>query len=121
MPLHDTCVGSIFRDVMNSKDRCLHVNRRVRISFGYAGVDIHRCGEDTGSKWMRQIEASENGTIYIPDFFPGQPLKVNEYLPNSDGDPKAVCPPSIKGGSSKITSRRELWTILVALVSAWLI
>ena len=32
-------------------------------------------------------------------FFPGQPFQKNEFDPKSNGDPKAVCTPSIKGSA----------------------
>ncbi|KAL3801115.1 hypothetical protein HJC23_002408 [Cyclotella cryptica] len=50
--------------------------------------DLWRCGADV-------VDGDDEYDIRA--FFPGQPFKKNEFLPKSDGEPRAVCTPSIKG------------------------
>jgi len=87
---------------------------------GYS-VDFLRCGSrNSGKEWSRSTKSGYNGTLYTPNFFPGQPFKSNEFIPNTDV-PKAVCTPSIKGSSSKITLRVDVTISLAVLISIFLI
>lgn len=52
----------------------------------------------------------------IRAFFPGQPFRKNEFLPKSNGEPKTVCTPSIKGSASVIGVR--VWFVLSLAVGA---
>jgi len=52
------------------------------------------------------IESNKNGDV-DKGYFPGEPFKLNEFMPDSKGEPKAVCTPSIKGTATKNHKRKK--------------
>jgi hypothetical protein len=64
--------------------------------------------------WERHVHLNGNETPITSDYFPGQPFKKNEFFPNSDV-PKAVCTPSIKGASSKVSTKSLVFFLVSSL------
>jgi hypothetical protein len=73
------------------------------------------CGSmDVDVGWERRVHLNDNNTLITSNYFPGQPFKKNEFLPNSDV-PKAVCTPSIKGASNKASSNSFVFLVFSSL------
>ncbi|KAL7473363.1 hypothetical protein ACHAXS_013812 [Conticribra weissflogii] len=79
--------------------------------------DLWRCEENIIDGEYDKEEAEYDDDL---GFFPGQPFQKNEFLPKSNGDPKFVCTPSIKGSASMFKRKFVLaWTVLIASVNAF--
>jgi hypothetical protein len=64
--------------------------------------------------WRCETDVVHGDDEYdIRAFFPGQPLAKNEFLPNSDGEPKAVCTPSIKGSGPGRFGMGAWWVLVL--------
>jgi hypothetical protein len=51
--------------------------------------------------WRCETDVVHGDDEYdVRGFFPGQPFRENEFIPKSDGEPRGVCTPSIKGSAS---------------------
>ena len=83
--------------------------------------EMWRCNESP-KKIEQQLD--QDITPKKPDissFFPGQPFKQNEFIPKSDGEPKTVCTPSIKGGAlGRFTSWALLDSLILSGTMMWL-
>ncbi len=85
-----------------------------RVCGGYS-ASHQKCGSmDADVGWERLIHLNDTKTPITTNYFPGQPFKKNEFLPNSDV-PKAVCTPSIKGASNKASSKNFVFLVFSSL------
>lgn len=81
---------------------------------GYS-ASCHMCGSmEADIGWERHVHLNGNETPITTNYFPGQPFKKNEFLPNSDV-PKAVCTPSIKGASNKASTKIIVFFVVSSL------
>ena len=67
--------------------------------------EFYRCniygevGEDSVTD--RDFSNNAENAKDIQSFFPGQPFKMNEFIPKSNNEPRATCTPSIKGAAGR--------------------
>jgi len=75
--------------------------------------DLWRCGKLGADEEEEELRHLSN----ISSFFPGSPFKRNEYIPKSEGEPKAVCTPSIKGASPPSNSDLSVTVLVIWSIS----
>jgi hypothetical protein len=73
------------------------------LEMHYCPVEQHR--DDGTNDAFSNFDTTANDNTKTA-FFPGMPFHRNEFIPNTDADPRVVCTPSIKGAAVRGKDQR---------------